>query len=101
MSASTAVRSGCATTSSPRAAGLLLGCEAQRGVDADGLAVEVVVLDDALHQVGVLGRAPHPLREGDALAEVLRRLLLRHPVRRGEERAGRDAVDADAGHRQV
>src|SRR5881296_3323809 len=100
MSVSTGPGSGCATSRLLRRR-LLLGGEAERGVDADRLAVEVVVLNDALHQVCVLRRAAHALRERDALAEVLRGLLLRHAVRRGEEGAGRDAVDPDATDREV
>src|SRR3954462_9592464 len=51
----------------------LLRPEAERSVEADRLAVEVVVLDDRLHQRGVLVRTAHPLGELHGLGEPLGR----------------------------
>src|SRR3954470_2009937 len=49
--------------------------EAKRSVEADDLAVEVVVLDDALGKLGVLGRTSHPLRERHLRSPVLLELV--------------------------
>src|SRR5260370_1385160 len=70
--------------------------EPMRAVEADHLAVEVVVAGDVLHQGRVLIRPAHPARVGHGSAPPLLRRLLRAPEGRREERAGRAGHDPDA-----
>ena len=67
----------------------------------DDLAVEVVVLDDALGQLGVLGRAAHPLGEGHLRTPVLLELVGSLAVGGRVDGARRDGIHPDAQRRQV
>src|SRR4051812_40863715 len=75
-----------------------LGLEADTAVEADGLGVDVVVLDQRAHQVRELGRLSHALgedhRRGELLLELLGLLAL--AVDRRVDDAGADGVDPDA-----
>src|SRR5690242_13290804 len=75
--------------------------EAQRSVETNDLAVEVVVLDDALCQLSVFGGAPHSLGERHLRTPVLLELVGGLAVCRRVDGAGRNGVDADAQRRQV
>src|SRR5580658_8297415 len=68
----------------------LLGLEPDPAVEADHLGVEVVVPDQAQHQVAELVRPPHPLGEHDRRHQAGLELLgvLAEPVDGGVDDAG-------------
>src|SRR5262245_28353966 len=75
--------------------------EAQRSVEANDFAVQIVVFDDALGQLRVLDRTAHALGERHLRTPVLLELVGRLAVRRRVDGARRDGHDADAERRQV
>src|SRR5688572_22624270 len=78
-----------------------LGRHAEAAVEPDGLAVEVGVLGDRLHQRRVLLRRTEALGEEHARAEGLA-LVLGEEAKQGRvHQAWGDGVDADADRRQV
>src|SRR5215212_10595092 len=85
----------------PSSRGASLRRKAQRPVEANDLAVEVVVLDDALGKLGVLGRTSHPLRERHLRTPVLLELVCGLAIGGRVDCPGSDGVDADPQRRQV
>ena len=65
-------------------------------LEADGLAVEVVVVDDHSDQLGVFVRVAKPLREGDACGEVGTELFADGGQHGGVDDSGGDGTDADS-----
>src|SRR5258707_2165526 len=81
------------------AGGRLLRRESEGAVEADDLAVEIVVLADVLDEGGVLGGPAHPPGVRDLRAPVGFQLVTGLAVGWGQDRAGgyRDHADADRG----
>src|SRR5439155_12895683 len=74
---------------------------AEGTVEADRLAVDVVVADDLLHQAGEVGRVAEALGEGDAVGQRLALRLGHEPEQGRVEDARSDGDHADTGRRQV
>src|ERR1700744_3609129 len=75
--------------------------EAQRAVEPNDFAVEVIVFDDALHEGAVFGRPAHPLGEGDLRAPIGLELVACLAISGSQECAGGDGDDAYAERGQV
>src|ERR1700712_1723201 len=74
--------------------------EAQRSVQADDFAVEVIVFDDALDHCSVLVRPPKAFRERDLRSPVRIQLLYWNiAVRACGDHAGRNGGDTNAERR--
>src|SRR5215213_3678704 len=76
--------------------GCSLRREALTGVESEALSVEHRVVDDGEGQLGVLGRTPHPLREGRVAHQGTGHLVGDRGGRAGREEAGRDGQHPDA-----
>src|ERR1700742_2100082 len=75
--------------------------EAQRAVEPNDFAVEVIVFDDALHEGAVFGRPAHPLGERDLRAPIGLELVACLAISGSQESAGGDGDDANAERGQV
>src|SRR5208337_5002282 len=80
---------------------LLLRREPEGAVEADDLAVEIVVLADVLDQGRVLGGPAHPLGVRHLRAPVGLQLVACLAIGRGQDRARGDRDDTDADGGQV
>src|SRR5215207_5536188 len=85
----------------PREGTRLLRLHAQGAVEADGFAVEHVVVDDGTHELGLFLRRPEPRRKRDAGLERLAELLRDRVEHRRCEQPRHDGHDADAVAREV